>query len=72
MMDDPQREQAANTGLYRVSNNSFSLQAPTDLTFTWSDGHLEISKTFHFDHSYVVSAQIGTRVNGAQVFAGLT
>jgi YidC/Oxa1 family membrane protein insertase len=70
-MDDPQLEQAANVGLYRVSSSSFSLQAPVDLTFTWSDGHLEISKTFHFDQSYVVSVKTDTRIDGAHVLAGL-
>src|SRR5579863_3061342 len=54
-MNDPQLEKAANTGLYKVSSDANSLTAPADLAFTWSEGHLEITKTFHFDHSYVVN-----------------
>ena len=57
VFDDPQQEKAANSGLYKVSSDSTSLNAPADVTFTWSDGHLEISKKFHFDHSYVVNVE---------------
>jgi YidC/Oxa1 family membrane protein insertase len=71
VFDDPQLEKAANTGLYRVSGDSVSLSAPADLTFTWSDGHLEVTKKFHFDHSYVVNVETRTSYNGAQVLAGL-
>src|SRR5271168_4297648 len=54
VFDDPQLQNAANNGLYKISSDKASLQAPADVTFTWSDGHLQVSKTFHFDHSYVV------------------
>ncbi len=59
VFDDPQLEKAANTGLYKVSGDSTSLSAPADLTFSWSDGHLEVTKKFHFDHSYVVNVETG-------------
>jgi YidC/Oxa1 family membrane protein insertase len=71
VIDDPQQEKAANTGLYKVSNDSSSLEAPADLTFTWSDGHLQVMKTFHFDQSYTVSVETTTVNNGARVHAGL-
>jgi YidC/Oxa1 family membrane protein insertase len=71
VFDDPQMEKAANTGLYKVSGDSSSLQAPADLTFTWSDGHLEVIKKFHFDHSYVVSVETTTNYNGSHVLSGL-
>jgi YidC/Oxa1 family membrane protein insertase len=64
-------EKAANTGLYRVSGDSVSLSAPADLTFTWSDGHLEVTKKFRFDHSYVVNVETRTTYDGRQVLAGL-
>jgi YidC/Oxa1 family membrane protein insertase len=47
------------------------LKAPTDLQFTWSDGHLEITKRFHFDHTYVVRAETSAKLNGAPITAGL-
>jgi YidC/Oxa1 family membrane protein insertase len=71
VFDDPQWEKAANTGLYKVSSDSSFLEAPADLTFTWSDGHLEVIKKFHFDHSYVVSVETSTSYNGSHVLAGL-
>ncbi len=71
VFDDPQLETAANGALYKISEASNSLTAPADLKFTWSDGHLEITKTFHFDHSYVVNVETTTTYNGAHVMAGL-
>ena len=71
VFDDPQLEKAANSGLYRISGDSLSLTAPAELTFTWSDGHLEVIKKFHFDHSYVVSVETSTSYNGSHVLAGL-
>jgi YidC/Oxa1 family membrane protein insertase len=71
VMDDPQLEKAANTGLYQVSSDSPTLEAPADVKFTWSDGHLEVTKTFHFDHSYVVNVETTSTYNGARVLAGL-
>ena len=57
VLDDPQLQAAANTGLYKISGDSTALNAPADVTFTWSDGHLEVTKKFHFDHSYVVGVE---------------
>lgn len=71
VFDDPQLEKAANTALYKISGDATSLTAPADLKFTWSDGHLEITKTFHFDHSYVVNVETTASYNGAHVLAGL-
>jgi YidC/Oxa1 family membrane protein insertase len=71
VMDDPQLEKAANTGLYKISSDSSTLEAPADVKFTWSDGHLEVTKTFHFDHSYVVNVETTSTYNGARVLAGL-
>lgn len=71
VFDDPQLEKAANTGLYKISSNSASLEAPADLTFTWSDGHLEVTKKLHFDHSYVVGLEMTSAYNGAHVLTGL-
>lgn len=71
VFDDPQMEKAANSGLYQVSSGSSTLEAPADVTFSWSDGHLEVIKKFHFDHSYVVTVETTSNYNGAHVLAGL-
>ena len=71
VIDDPQLEKAANSGLYKVSGDSALLTAPTDLTFSWSDGHLEVIKKFHFDHSYVLTAETSVTDNGTRLLGGL-
>jgi YidC/Oxa1 family membrane protein insertase len=74
IFDDPQLQAAANDGLYLVK------QAPaeggakfdgSDPEFSWSDGHLEITKRFHFDNSYVVHVETITKLDGAPKVAGL-
>jgi YidC/Oxa1 family membrane protein insertase len=70
-MEDAQLEAAANAGLYQISTSASVLNAPADAEFTWSDGHLEVSKHFHFDHSYVVRVETSVTHNGAPVTAGL-
>jgi YidC/Oxa1 family membrane protein insertase len=70
-LDDEQLETAANTGLYQISTPAGNLNAPADAEFSWSDGHLEITKRLHFDHSYVVRVETSAKVNGAQIHAGV-
>lgn len=71
VFDDPQMEKAANSGIYKISTDNASLTTPADVTFTWSDGHLEVIKKFHFDHSYVVNVETTTTFNGSHIVAGL-
>jgi YidC/Oxa1 family membrane protein insertase len=47
------------------------LEAPAELQFTWSDGRLEVTKSFHFDHSYVVRVETSAKLNGNPITAGL-
>jgi YidC/Oxa1 family membrane protein insertase len=47
------------------------LKAPVELEFVWSDGQLEVSKHFHFDHSYVVRVETYVKLNGRPITAGL-
>jgi YidC/Oxa1 family membrane protein insertase len=47
------------------------LPAPADLQFVWSDGHLEVTKNFRFDHSYVVRVETSVKFNGTPIKAGL-
>jgi YidC/Oxa1 family membrane protein insertase len=70
-LDDEQMEAAANSGLYQISSTENVLNAPADAEFSWSDGHLEVTKHFHFDHSYVVKVETSVKLNGAPLRAGL-
>jgi len=47
------------------------LEAPAELQLTWSDGHLEVTKSFQFDHSYVVRVETAVKFNGTPITAGL-
>lgn len=71
VLDDEQLESAVNGGLYQSSTAANSLNAPADLEFSWSDGHLEVSKRFHFDHTYVVRVETSVKMGGVPVKAGL-
>src|SRR5271163_4400746 len=72
VIDDPQLESAANSGLYQVSSGDAAvLRAPAEAEFSWSDGHLEVTKHFKFDHSYVVQTQTSVKLDGRPITAGL-
>jgi YidC/Oxa1 family membrane protein insertase len=44
---------------------------PADAEFTWSDGHLEVTKHFRFDHTYVVRVDSTVKLDGKPITAGL-
>lgn len=71
-LNDEQQESAANGALYRISTPASTLHAPADAEFSWSDGHLEISKHFHFDHTYVVRVDTSVKFDGAPIPAGMS
>jgi YidC/Oxa1 family membrane protein insertase len=45
------------------------MQAPADITFEFADDDLVVSKSFHFDHSYLVGVKTSARWKGADVQA---
>jgi YidC/Oxa1 family membrane protein insertase len=71
VLDDEQLQNAANGGLFQVSASESTLHAPADLEFAWSDGHLEVTKHFRFDHSYVVRVDTSVKLDGRPLTAGL-
>src|SRR6202030_4028983 len=58
VLDNTDLEKTANNGLFKLvsgsAGNANPISAPADLQFSWSDGHLEVTKHIHFDNSYVV------------------
>ena len=52
-----------------VPSATGDLTAPNQLTFDYSAGGLVVRKTFHFDDSYVVTADVSVTENGAPVEA---
>jgi YidC/Oxa1 family membrane protein insertase len=71
VLDDEQLQNAANTGLYQISSGAETQHAPADAEFSWSDGHLEITKHFRFDHTYVVRVDTSVKLDGKPQRAGL-
>src|SRR5713226_3824058 len=71
VLDDEQLQNAANAGLYQISSDGTTLHAPAEVEFTWSDGHLEVTKHFRFDHTYVVRVETSAKFNGNPIKAGL-
>ena len=57
-----------NQALY-VTTSSGSLQAPADITFEFADQDFEVSKSFHFDSSYLVGVKTSARYKGADLQA---
>ncbi|MGA2420428.1 MAG: membrane protein insertase YidC, partial [Candidatus Acidiferrum sp.] len=71
VLDDPELQTAANAGLYQMNPSSADVVSPTDVDFSWSDGHLEVTKHFHFDHSYVARVDVSAKHDGKPVTAGI-
>jgi len=89
VLDDPQMEAAANSGLFVAEEadtaskssgeatsfknvSASALAAPAKLRFSWSDGHLEVTKEFQFDPAtYVVRVAISAKYNGMPIQAGV-
>src|SRR6266481_6993810 len=71
VLDDEQLQNAASAGLYQISSDGTNLHAPAEMELTWSDGHLEVTKHFHFDHTYVVRVETSVKLNGNPIKAGL-
>ena len=57
-----------NSALY-VPSSTGTLSTPGTLSFDYSYGDLTVRKTFHFDTSYVIGADVSVMQNGAPVMA---
>jgi YidC/Oxa1 family membrane protein insertase len=55
-----------------VASTTGTLAAPSSLTFTFSDGATQVRKTFSFDETYVIKADVEVTRNGAPVRALLS
>ena len=71
MLADPQLEAEANSALYTVTPDGASLDAPTDITFHWSDGHLDVTKKLSFTQDYQLSVEVSASLDGRPIPAGI-
>jgi YidC/Oxa1 family membrane protein insertase len=63
---DPSIAAALNQGLF-VPSTSGQVTAPATLTFTYSNGNLQATKTFTFDGTYVLHAHVAVTRGGVPV-----
>ena len=67
----PALTQQLATALYVPSSTAPTLNAPGALTYTYAADGLVVKKTFTFDNTYVIHAQVSVTRNGAPVAAAL-
>jgi YidC/Oxa1 family membrane protein insertase len=65
---EPALTTGLNKGLY-VPSATGNLAAPATLTFNYSDGNVQVRKTFSFDETYVLHADVQVTRNGTPVRA---
>jgi YidC/Oxa1 family membrane protein insertase len=71
---EPDLTKALNSALYQVSvsgatSSTGILQAPCSVTFRYAANGLDVVKTFRFDASYVMTAEVEVKRNGLPVRA---
>jgi YidC/Oxa1 family membrane protein insertase len=70
VLDDPQQESTVNNALFEIASPGIAtttspvLHAPAEVAFTWSDGHLEVTKHLKFNESYIVDVQTSVSLDG--------
>jgi YidC/Oxa1 family membrane protein insertase len=68
---EPALTSQLNSALYQASSTG-TLTAPGTLTFHYQQNGLDVIKTFKFDSSYVIRAEVEVKRNGQPVLALLT
>ncbi len=63
-LSDAQLEAQANSGLYDVAPATDHFEAPAAITFHWSDGHLDVTKTLSFTEDYQLSVEVSATLDG--------
>ena len=67
VLSNSQEEQKANTALYQIEPASGVVQAPAEVTFKWSDGHLAVTKTLEFADDYQVKMNVSVTEDGRPI-----
>ena len=70
-LDDPKLDAEANSALYTVTPSGATLQAPAEVDFEWSDGHLQVSKQVKFGKGYEVELNVSATLDGKPLSAGV-
>jgi YidC/Oxa1 family membrane protein insertase len=71
VLSDAQLEAKANSALYKVTPDQPNLSAPDEVTFHWSDGHLDVTKKLIFNLNYEIAAEVSVLLDGNPIPAAL-
>jgi YidC/Oxa1 family membrane protein insertase len=71
LLSDKQLEAQANSALYEVTPSSENLDAPAEIAFHWSDGHLEVTKKLSFTQDYQMSVEVAVSLDGKPLPAAI-
>jgi YidC/Oxa1 family membrane protein insertase len=71
VLDDPQLEAQVNGALFVVSPDDADQRIPAEVSFHWSDGHLDVMKKLKFDASYETNVQVTATLDGKPLPAAL-
>lgn len=66
-LSDPNLEAEANSALYQITPSSGTLQAPTQVTMQWSDGHLSVTKKLDFEDGYETGIEASVLLDGKPI-----
>jgi YidC/Oxa1 family membrane protein insertase len=71
VLSDKQLEAQANSALYAFTPSSESVNAPAEIAFHWSDGHLEVTKKLKFAQDYQMSVEATVTLDGKPLTAAI-
>jgi YidC/Oxa1 family membrane protein insertase len=71
VLSDAQLEAKANSALYEVTPDQPNLPAPGEVTFHWSDGHLDVTKKLIFGINYEMTVEVSVLLDGNPIPAAL-
>jgi len=77
-LDDPQQEATVSNALFeitsagKVTDAGAVLHAPSEVTLSWSDGHLEVTKLLKFNPTYIVDVKTTVTLDGTPLRTSLT
>jgi YidC/Oxa1 family membrane protein insertase len=67
LMVDPKLQTEANNALFELKPGPVTLHAPATVNFSWSDGHLAVTKQIRFTNSYLIEIDTSVTLDGKPV-----
>jgi YidC/Oxa1 family membrane protein insertase len=67
LMVDPKLQSEANGALFQMKPGPAILHAPAEVDFSWSDGHLAVTKQIRFGLNYVADLRTAVTLDGQPV-----